>query len=99
MTKTQKPNEKQTAEYLYHKGALTQKQIAKKVGVTEKTLSRWAKSWKPRKSGLSEAVINCINRLNDKLKDPKATAYEIKTLTDTLETLEKARYKSNKHIS
>lgn len=70
MTRKEK---KDLAREYYIQGKLTQKAIAKKVGVTEKTLSKWVKDkdyeWKKLKDAIEQTFDFELVRLQKQLKE------------------------------
>lgn len=66
-----KTEQKEYAKFLYTEKNLTQKEIAEKVGVTEKTLAKWISEnegeWKKLKKSLMATKANQINSLYEQL--------------------------------
>lgn len=66
-----KTEQKEYAKFLYTEKNLTQKEIAEKVGVTEKTLAKWISDndaeWKKLKKSLMATKSNQINSLYEQL--------------------------------
>jgi hypothetical protein len=69
------------AEALYLKGDITQKEIAARVKVNEKTIGRWVEKYKweslrksllTTKSELLRNLYNILDRINDKLKEEES---------------------------
>ena len=77
-----KTEQKEYAKFLYTEKNLTQKEIAEKAGVTEKTVTKWIGEndyeWRKLKKSLMTSKANQIKsyyeqleRLNDEIKDRK----------------------------
>ena len=64
-----KAQEKEYAKFLYIGGGLTQKEIAERVSVTEKTLAKWIKEgkWENLKKSLLTTKQNQLSFLYDQL--------------------------------
>jgi transcriptional regulator with XRE-family HTH domain len=64
-----KPQEKEFAKSLYIGGGITQKEIAERISVTEKTLSNWIKKekWDSLKKSLLTTKQNQLSFLYDQL--------------------------------
>jgi transposase len=64
-----KPQEKEFAKSLYIGGGITQKEIAERISVTEKTLSSWIKKekWDSLKKSLLTTKQNQLSFLYDQL--------------------------------
>lgn len=73
-----KKQEKEFAKSLYITGGITQKEIASRVSVTEKTLASWIKKekWELLKKSLLTTKQNQLSELYDQLEN---TTSEIKT--------------------
>ncbi len=84
-----KTEQKEYAKFLYTEKNLTQKEIAEKAGVTEKTVTKWIgendDEWRKLKKSLMTSKANQIKsyyeqleRLNDEIKDRKII-YDVPT--------------------
>lgn len=73
--------EKIEAFELYKQG-FNQKEVAQKVGVTEKTLGQWVKDWK----STTKAIANLKRRLME-LTEQNAPIEQIKQVSDIIKQL------------
>jgi len=85
------------AEEIFMKTGMTQKEISGIVGVSEKTLSNWAKagSWEEKKllkaSSKQESINNLYQILLDQTRDKSISADERKKTTSAIKDLEDSR--------
>lgn len=94
---------KQIAKELYMLGNHTQKELAQRVGVTENTMGKWCKEWKPIKAAATATKNEVIQRIDEQInKVFEAAEKESRSLTSTdtdmLSKLSKIRESMNKEI-
>jgi predicted transcriptional regulator len=67
---------------------LNQKEISKQLGITPKTVSKWAKIWKQTRSIEKETLANLKSRLLEMTNNKTTPITEIKNLVSVIMTLE-----------
>lgn len=83
-----KKETKQKAIQLFKSGGYTQKEIAQKLGISEKTAGIWLKPYKKDFELIRKTKTNLIKRINEELKN-NAPANVIKDLADSLTLLKR----------
>lgn len=73
---------------LYINSNLNQKEIALKLGITEKTISKWLKDLKEKKKSNVDNIKLLNNKLNNLLNDENASLEDIKNITKSISDLE-----------
>lgn len=79
MTKEQSNDLKAVALQLFLQN-LEQKTISQMIGVTEKTVGKWAKEWRQSRSTKAETLANLNTRLLKLTADPMTPINDIKSL-------------------
>ncbi len=72
---------------LYSEG-LNQKEIAFKIGLTEKTVGNWLKNVKQSEASNSERLVELENKLKELLQDKSSSTADIKNITIAIKQLE-----------
>ncbi|MFV8392755.1 terminase gpP N-terminus-related DNA-binding protein [Flavobacterium sp. LB2P6] len=86
-----KLQEREYAKSLYISGGITQKEIASRVGVTEKTLANWIKAgkWEVLKKSLLTTKQNQLSELYDQLSNTTSEIKNRKVIYDVPSFLHK----------
>lgn len=79
--------QKPLAKDLYYKN-ISQKEIAKQLGITEKTVGRWAKEWRQSKTIEADTIANFKNRLLEMSIDKTTPMQDVVNLMLVIEQLE-----------
>lgn len=79
--------QKPLAKDLYLKN-ISQKEIAKQLGVTEKTVGRWAKDWRQSKTTEADTIDNFKKRLLEMSIDKTTPMQDVVNLMLVIEQLE-----------
>jgi DNA-binding transcriptional regulator LsrR (DeoR family) len=82
-----KTNEQKALAYnLYFKN-INQKEIGKQLGISEKTISKWAKDWKESKTVKTDTIDNLEKRLLTMTNDSTTPIADIKSLVYVIQQL------------
>lgn len=73
---------------LYTNSNLNQKEIALKLGITEKTISKWLKDLKEKKKSNIDNIKLLNDKLNKLLNDENSNLDDIKNITKSISDLE-----------
>lgn len=76
---------------LFEKG-LMQKEIAKKLGVTEKTIGNWLKPYKELHENKMESLKNLNVRLQELTKNPETSIDEIERVNQLIKDLQNRKF-------
>lgn len=79
--------QKEIAHNLYKKN-ISQKEIAKQLNTTEKTICKWAKEWKEAKTIEFNTITNLKKRLLEMTTDEQTSITDIKNLVSIIQQFE-----------
>lgn len=91
-------SERKQVYKLIKKGDLTQKQIAEKLGISEVTISKWAKGLKNELLKLITVRKKIIQRLNEALENPESKSTDIHNYTTSLSVVAKQIENLDKYL-
>ncbi|MDD2674126.1 MAG: hypothetical protein PHF81_04540 [Flavobacterium sp.] len=83
-----KSNELKALAYNLYFRNITQKEIGKQLGISEKTIGNWAKEWKELRVTEATTITNLKNRLLEMTTDKNTSVVDIKNMVSIIQQLE-----------
>jgi transposase-like protein len=85
---SEQSNELKALAYQLYLQKINQKSIGKMIGVTEKTVGKWAREWKQSQNINTETIANLKARLLKLTADPMTPIADIKSLVWIIQQVE-----------
>jgi transposase len=84
---TNKSNEQKALAYNLYFRNISQKEIGKQLGITEKTIGKWAKEWRQADTVKADTLANLEKRLLAMTSDNTTPIVDIKSLVYVIQQL------------